>query len=171
LNRAILNANYIACSGAELESPLTDLNHDDDFRLLPGVATPRPASPSLPMLPCQTMTQRRIGLWLLAAAFAFSLTATGCKRPAAPPAPPPPMVTVSTPLDREVTDWDEYTGHLVSPETANIAARISGIIVAAPFKEGALVKKDDVLFVIDDRPFRADLENKKANVAKDQAQL
>jgi RND family efflux transporter MFP subunit len=81
------------------------------------------------------------------------------------------MVTVSTPLDREVTDWDEYTGHLVSPETANIAARISGIIVAAPFKEGALVKKDDVLFVIDDRPFKADLENKKANLAKDEAQL
>ena len=81
------------------------------------------------------------------------------------------MVTVSTPLDREVTDWDEYTGHLVSPETANIAARISGIIEAAPFKEGALVKKGDVLFVIDDRPFKADLENKQANVVKDEAQL
>ena len=123
------------------------------------------------MLPRQTMTQGRIGLGLLAAALAFSLAAAGCKQPAAQPAPPPPMVTVSTPLDREVTDWDEYTGHLISPETANIAARISGIIVAAPFKEGALVKKDDVLFVIDDRPFKADLENKKANVAKDEAQL
>lgn len=81
------------------------------------------------------------------------------------------MVTVSKPLNREVTDWDEYTGHLVSPETANIAARISGIIVAAPFKEGALVKKNDVLFIIDDRPFKADIENKRANVAKDEAQV
>ena len=81
------------------------------------------------------------------------------------------MVTVSTPLNREVTDWDEYTGHLVSPETANIAARISGIIVAAPFKEGALVKKNDVLFIIDDRPFKADIENKRATVAKDEAQV
>jgi RND family efflux transporter MFP subunit len=81
------------------------------------------------------------------------------------------MVTVSTPLNREVTDWDEYTGHLVSPETVNIAARISGIIEAAPFREGALVKKGDVLFVIDDRPFKADLENKKATLAKDQAQV
>lgn len=81
------------------------------------------------------------------------------------------MVTVSTPLNREVADWDEYTGHLVSPETANIAARISGIIEAAPFKEGALVKKGDVLFIIDDRPFKADLENKKANIAKDEAQV
>jgi RND family efflux transporter MFP subunit len=81
------------------------------------------------------------------------------------------LVTVSTPLNREVTDWDEYTGHLSSPETANIAARISGIIEAAPFKEGALVKKGDVLFVIDDRPFKADLENKQANLAKDRAQV
>lgn len=86
-------------------------------------------------------------------------------------APPLPVVTVSKPLDREVIDWDEYTGHLVSPETANINARISGIIEATSFKEGALVKKGDVLFVIDDRPFKADLENKKANIAKDQAQV
>ena len=86
-------------------------------------------------------------------------------------APPPPMVTVSKPLNREVTDWDEYTGHLVSPETANIAARISGFIEEAPFKEGALVKKGDVLFVIDDRPFKADLESKQATVAKDEAQV
>ena len=70
-----------------------------------------------------------------------------------------------------MTDWDEYTGHLVSPETANIAARISGIIEEASFKEGALVKKGDVLFVIDDRPFKADFDNKRANVAKDEAQV
>ncbi len=84
---------------------------------------------------------------------------------------PPSVVTVSNPLQREVTDWDQYTGHLQSPETANVAARISGFIEQAPFKEGALVKKGDVLFVIDQRPFKADFENKQANVAKDQAQL
>jgi len=87
------------------------------------------------------------------------------------PAPPPPTVTVSLPLNREVTDWDEFTGHLVSPETANIAARISGIIEDTPFKEGALIKKGDVLFVLDDRPFKADLDNKRANVAKDVAEV
>lgn len=102
---------------------------------------------------------------------ALSLGLAGCGKPPAAQPPPPPIVTVSTPLDREVTDWDEYTGHLVSPETANINARISGIIEAAPFKEGALVKKGDVLFIIDDRPFKADLENKQANVVKDEAQV
>ena len=105
--------------------------------------------------------------WMLA----LSLGLAGCGKPPAMQAPPPPTVTVSLPLDREVTDWDEYTGHLVSPETANIAARISGIVVETPFKEGALVKKGDVLFVIDDRPFKADLDNKRANVAKDVAQV
>ncbi|HEY3898480.1 MAG TPA: efflux RND transporter periplasmic adaptor subunit [Chthoniobacter sp.] len=113
----------------------------------------------------------RRGWTVLGWVLAWSLGLAGCGKPTAMQAPPPPTVTVSLPLDREVTDWDEYTGHLVSPETANIAARISGIIVETPFKEGALVKKGDVLFVLDDRPFKADLDNKRANVAKDVAQV
>jgi RND family efflux transporter MFP subunit len=104
-------------------------------------------------------------------ALIFSHSMSGCREQAANPAPPPAIVTVSLPLSRTVTDWDEYTGHLVSPQVANIAAQISGVIVEAPFKEGALVKMGDVLFVIDDRPFKADLDNKKAIVAKDEAQV
>ena len=95
----------------------------------------------------------------------------GCKKDAPPPALPPPSVTVSPPLSHQVTDWDEYTGHLQSPETSNVAARVSGFITEAPFKEGAIVHKGDVLFVIDDRPFKADLDNKQATVAKDEAQV
>jgi len=113
--------------------------------------------------------------WLLPTvaglALIFSHGIFGCREQTANQAPPVPTVTVSLPLSRTVTDWDEYTGHLVSPEVANIAAQISGVIVEAPFKEGALVKKGDVLFVIDDRPFRADLDNKRAIVAKDEAQV
>ncbi len=107
-------------------------------------------------------------LGLLAVCAAMSVS--GCNKKKEPPAPAPPTVTVSLPLQKEVTDWDEFTGHLVSPETANVAPRVSGFIEEAPLKEGALVKKGDVLFVIDDRPFKADLESKKATVAKDQAQ-
>jgi len=70
-----------------------------------------------------------------------------------------------------VVDWEEYTGHLQSPQTANVAARISGFIEEVPFQEGALVHKGDVLFVIDDRPFKADLDNRRGNVAKDEAQV
>ena len=94
----------------------------------------------------------------------------GCRRPAPGPAPPPAVVGVSLPIQREVIDWDEYTGHLESPETVNVSARVSGFIEKTPFKEGALVHKGEVLFVIDDRPFKADLENKRALVAKDEAQ-
>ncbi len=101
----------------------------------------------------------------------LGLAPLACTKQAATQAPPPATVSVTRPLQREVTDWDEYTGHLTSPEVANIAARISGIIVEAPFKEGAIVKKGDVLFVIDDRPFKADLDNKRASVAKDEAQV
>ena len=95
----------------------------------------------------------------------------GCRKDAPPPPPPPPAVTVTEPLEREVTDWDEYTGHLQSPQAANVAARISGFITDTPFKEGSLVRKGDVLFVIDERPFKADLDNKRATVTKDEAQV
>ena len=86
-------------------------------------------------------------------------------------APPPPAVTVSRPVAREVQDWDEYAGRLQSPEMANVTARVSGFIEDVPFKEGALVKKGDLLVVIDDRPFRAELENLRAAVQKDEAQV
>ena len=104
---------------------------------------------------------------------ALAASLTGCYNSAKPQmvAPPPPVVSYSLPLEKEVRDWDEYTGHLQAPQTANVQARISGFIEEAPFKEGTLVKKGDVLFVIDDRPFKADLDNKKAAVAKDEAQV
>jgi len=75
------------------------------------------------------------------------------------------------PLQQEVTDWEDFAGRLQSPESTNIQARISGVIEETPFKEGALVHQGDILFVIDDRPFKADLDNKKATVVKDAAQV
>ncbi|HSZ58169.1 MAG TPA: efflux RND transporter periplasmic adaptor subunit [Tepidisphaeraceae bacterium] len=94
----------------------------------------------------------------------------GCGRTDAAPTPPPSAVTVSHPLYREVIEWDEYTGHLEAPESVNVAARVSGFIEESHFQEGAIVKKDDVLFVIDDRQFKADLNSKVADVAKAQSQ-
>jgi RND family efflux transporter MFP subunit len=93
---------------------------------------------------------------------------TGCKR-AAPPAPPPPGVSVSRPVRREVTKWDEYSGYLAAPDMVNLEARVGGYIEQARFEEGALVHKGDVLFIIDERPFKADLDSKKADVAKAEA--
>ena len=94
------------------------------------------------------------------------MVAAGCQRATAPPPPPPPAVTVSEPLEREVVRWNDYSSYLASPETVNVKARISGLIEEAPFHEGALIHKGDLLFKIDPRPFQADLDNKKAAVAQ-----
>src|SRR6266446_11001832 len=93
----------------------------------------------------------------------------GCKRVSPPAAPPPASVTVSQPLQHEVTRWDQYSGYLSSPKTVTVSARVSGLIEEAPFQEGAIVHAGDLLFRIDPRPFQADLDNKKAAVAQAKA--
>src|SRR5579864_7914685 len=93
----------------------------------------------------------------------------GCKRVIAPQAPPPPTVTVSEPLQRDVIRWDQFSGYLSSPKTVTVSARVSGLIEEAPFQEGAIVHAGDLLFRIDPRPFQADLDNKKAAVAQARA--
>src|SRR6266550_835527 len=106
-----------------------------------------------------------------ACASALLCALVGCGRPEAPPPPPPPAVTVTRPLQREVIEWDEYTGRMEHVRWQEVRARVSGLIESAPFKEGANVKKGDVLFVIDVRPFKADLDAKLADLAKAKAQL
>jgi len=93
----------------------------------------------------------------------------GCKRVIAPQAPPPPTVSVSQPLQRDVIRWDQYSGYLSSPQTVTVNARVSGLIEEAPFQEGAIVHAGDLLFRIDPRPFQADVDNKKAAVAQAKA--
>jgi RND family efflux transporter MFP subunit len=96
----------------------------------------------------------------------------GCaEKPMAMPAPPPAAVTVAHPLQKDVVEWDVYTGHLEAPESANVSARVSGMVMQAPFSEGSMVKKGDLLYVIDDRPFKADLDAKIADQKKVEAQL
>jgi len=100
-------------------------------------------------------------------AFAF-LTALigvgsfGCSGKAPVSQAPPPAVTVAHPVQKNVVEWDTYTGYLEAPESVSLAARVSGLITEAPFNEGSVVKKGDLLFVIDDRPFKADLDAKLA---------
>jgi multidrug efflux system membrane fusion protein len=94
----------------------------------------------------------------------------GCGKPPEAQAPPPSPVTVAHPVQKEVVEWDTYTGYLQAPESVNVAARVSGLITEAPFVEGSIVKKGDLLFVIDDRPFKADLDAKLADQQKAEAQ-
>ena len=95
----------------------------------------------------------------------------GCGKPPAPPAPPPPAVTVATPVQREVVEWDDFTGHLEAPESVVVSARVSGLIESMPFTEGTVVKKNTVLCTLDVRPFQATLDSAIGDQAKAKAQV
>jgi multidrug efflux system membrane fusion protein len=84
---------------------------------------------------------------------------------------PPPAVTVSHPLQKSITEWDEYTGRFTPLETVEIRARVSGFIDSVHFHEGQIVKKDDLLFVIDQRPYQIAVELAKADIERAQAKL
>ncbi|MBN8966668.1 MAG: biotin/lipoyl-binding protein, partial [Rhizobiales bacterium] len=93
--------------------------------------------------------------WRLAAAFAVAaplLAACGQSQP--PAAPPPPTVTVAKPLERGVTDHDEYVGRFVAVDSVEVRARVSGYLDKIHFRDGQMVKQGDLLFTIDKRPFQ-----------------
>jgi len=83
----------------------------------------------------------------------------------------PPEVTVAQPLARQVTDWDEYTGRLAAPESVEVRSRVSGYVSAVPFNDGAMVRKGDLLFVIDQRPYKAALDGARADLSGARARL
>jgi RND family efflux transporter MFP subunit len=88
-----------------------------------------------------------------------------CNQPqAAPPPAPLPQVTVSRPLTRDVTDWDEHTGRLEAVDSVEVRARVSGYLQSVHFTDGAIVEKGALLFVIDPRPYQAELDRAKAAV-------
>ncbi len=75
-----------------------------------------------------------------------------------PALPPPPHVKIAQPLSQEVTEWDEYTGRIEAVSSVDIRARVSGYLEKVNFKAGAKVKKGDLLFEIDPKPFTAQLQ-------------
>jgi RND family efflux transporter MFP subunit len=96
---------------------------------------------------------------------ALCLGLTGCSR-AAPegPAPAPIEVMVSYPVQRQVTDASDYTGRIAAVDSVEVRARVSGYLDKINFKEGTLVKKGEVLFEIDPRPFQAQVDFAKAQL-------
>src|SRR2546421_1641568 len=100
------------------------------------------------------------------------LGATGCARaPAEAPAAGPVSVPVSHPVERDVTDYADFTGRIAAVDSVEVRAHAWGYLNKVNFKEGALVNKGDVLFEIDPRPYEAMLNQAKAKVAQDEAQL
>jgi RND family efflux transporter MFP subunit len=82
----------------------------------------------------------------------------------------PPVVTVSTPLARKVTQWDEFTGRFEASERVALRPRVSGYIDRVHFTDGADVKQGDLLFTIDRRPFEIAVDSARADLARAEAQ-
>ena len=68
------------------------------------------------------------------------------------PALPPPPVTVAKPIQKEIVEWDEFTGRTSARQRVEVRPRVSGYVDKIEFKEGAILKEGDPLFVIDQRP-------------------
>ena len=88
----------------------------------------------------------------------------GCKGRPAPAPSSPPSVMVSEPIEKPITDYADFTGRTDAVFSTDIRPRVTGYLVGMPFKEGARVKKDQVLFEIDDRPYEAALSLAKASL-------
>jgi multidrug efflux system membrane fusion protein len=100
-----------------------------------------------------------------AGAVPLFLFALACSNPP-PPAPPPQPVTVAEVAQREVTEWDEFTGRLEAVNAVEIRPRVSGYIRRIAFNEGNGVKQGQVLFEIDPRPYQAELARAEAELER-----
>lgn len=108
---------------------------------------------------------QRGGLALIVIALLVAAAVMLFDRPEATAAQAPPNVTVAQPLVREVSEWDDYVGRFAPSRTVEIRPRVSGAVTAVHFRDGAIVRKGQLLFTIDPRPFAAALAEARANVA------
>jgi multidrug efflux system membrane fusion protein len=108
---------------------------------------------------------RRSRLLFLVFPSGFLLMAGGCQPNRAAVAPPePPAVPIAHPIEREVTDYVEFTGRTEAIHSVDIRPRVTGYLMKMPFKEGAEVKTNDLLFVVDPRPYKAQLDQAQGQV-------
>src|SRR5882724_7135834 len=111
---------------------------------------------------------RALSVLMLASVFAIG----GCARgPSATPAAAPITVTVSRPVERDVTDYADFTARIAAVDSVEVRARVWGYLDKVNFKEGALVQKGDVLFEIDPLTYQCALDNAEGNLASALAKL
>lgn len=107
----------------------------------------------------------------LALALLAALVAAGCSSEAAPAGgPPPPEVSVAPVLSKPVGQWDEFTGRVAAVESVELRPRVSGYVQRVAYAEGQEVRKGDLLFVIDPRPYQAALDRAQAELARARAE-
>ncbi len=90
---------------------------------------------------------------------------------AAPPVMPPPLVKAVQPTQQDVLEWDEYTGRIEATETVTVKSRVNGYLVQVNFKAGDKVKKGDLLFVIDPRPYQAEAARSEGELKRTETRL
>jgi RND family efflux transporter MFP subunit len=101
----------------------------------------------------------------------LSALGTGCHNGAAQgPSSGPPVIPVSHPIRKDVTDFVEYTGRTDAVQSVAMRARVTGYLVKVAFQEGSVVKKGDLLFEIDPRPYQALVDQAQAQVTVNEAQ-
>ena len=109
-----------------------------------------------------------VGLPVLALAGIYTLVPKGGQTAMAQELP---MVTVSVPLQRQVTEWDDYIGRFEASRSVEVRPRVSGAITAVHFTDGQIVRAGQPLFTIDPRPYRASLDEARAGIASAQSDL
>jgi RND family efflux transporter MFP subunit len=106
--------------------------------------------------------------------FAAILALAACTAACAPKRPPPapkPIVFVSKPLQTKLVDWDDYVGRFEAVDSVDLRPRVSGYLQSIGFRDGQIVHKGQVLFVIDPRPYQAALDQAKGQEAHSAAAL
>lgn len=124
-----------------------------------------------------TPTPQATGRWRRAGWIALPVVALGAawgllgRDDGAVAAMPTPTVEVARPLVREVTEWDDYVGRFEASKSVEVRPRVSGAITAVHFTDGAVVRKGQLLFTIDPRPYVASLAEARASVASASSDL
>ena len=108
---------------------------------------------------------------LLAVAVFTSSCGTGQEAQAQAPAFPPAVVAIAEPMVKEIVTWDEFTGRFQPVDRVEIRARVSGYLEEIRFEDGEIVEKGDVLFIIDQRPFRIALAQAQADLDQARSQV
>ena len=108
---------------------------------------------------------------LVFASVLIGILSGGCESPNEYVPPPPPAVTVSQPVQHDVTDYLEFTGTTQAAQLVEIRARVQGFLQSVHFDSGTDVEKGDLLYVIDPRPFQAQLDAAQADLSRRQAAL
>ena len=114
-----------------------------------------------------TAWRRALGIGIIVGSVVFA----ACSKPV--PQRPPAEVTVAPAVAKQVSDWDEFTGHFEPVDAVEIRPRVSGFVQRVAFAEGAIVRRGDPLFYIDARPYQAEVSRAEAELerARTRAQL